>query len=285
MTYEGHAFPRPVTVDRLYSLHCDKYARNDLFPGESHPFCELIWVVRGSCALLTDNCAVKLTRGQGILVSPDNLHCLWGDREPFVFFVTAFSSPSDALAEIFDRPLWFSDALQRAFFAYCREAAGLFPREKHAARGKTDGPPFAQGQLALMALERFLIDLLRENREHASEVPHKGMPAARLVNGVCRYLAENRERPLTLDQVARDNAVSKSHLSAVFQEQMGRGVMRYFQELKIASARLFLEQGRYNCTEVAQRLGFSSLHTFSRAFKRVEGIAPEYYLRGAGGRS
>ncbi|GMQ58818.1 hypothetical protein AN1V17_32140 [Vallitalea sediminicola] len=35
----------------------------------------------------------------------------------------------------------------------------------------------------------------------------------------------------------------------------------------------------YSLTEIADIFGFSSIHSFSRTFKKIDGVTPSYYRR------
>ena len=53
----------------------------------------------------------------------------------------------------------------------------------------------------------------------------------------------------------------------------------YFNGLKILEAQRLIAQTPLNNTEIAERLGFSSVHHFSKAFKQKTGIAPTEYAK------
>ena len=52
---------------------------------------------------------------------------------------------------------------------------------------------------------------------------------------------------------------------------------RYFKNLKIDEAKIMIREGEYNFTEIAHRLGYSSIHYFSRHFKKATGMTPSEY--------
>ena len=40
-----------------------------------------------------------------------------------------------------------------------------------------------------------------------------------------------------------------------------------------------MKSGRYTVTQIAMRLGYDTLQSFSKAFRRVMGVPPTEYLR------
>ena len=55
--------------------------------------------------------------------------------------------------------------------------------------------------------------------------------------------------------------------------------MSWFGALKIQAARRLIREGRLNFTQIAARLGFQSVHYFSRRFRQATGMSPSEYER------
>ena len=55
--------------------------------------------------------------------------------------------------------------------------------------------------------------------------------------------------------------------------------MQYFSALKIDEAKKLISYNRYTFTEIAYRLGYSSLHYFSRQFKKSTEMTLSEYAR------
>ena len=93
------------------------------------------------------------------------------------------------------------------------------------------------------------------------------------------YIRDNLDQPLTLEQICRDNLVGRSQLQKLFHARTGGGVMAWFGALKIQAARRLIREGRLNFTQIAARLGFQSVHYFSRRFRQATGMSPSEYER------
>ena len=93
------------------------------------------------------------------------------------------------------------------------------------------------------------------------------------------YLERRVDQPLTLEQICRDNLVGRSQLQKLFHARTGGGVMAWFGALKIQAARRLIREGRLNFTQIAARLGFQSVHYFSRRFRQATGMSPSEYER------
>ena len=53
--------------------------------------------------------------------------------------------------------------------------------------------------------------------------------------------------------------------------------MEYLGKMKVDSAKQAIREGKKNFTEIANDLGYSSIHYFSRHFKKVTGMTPSEY--------
>ena len=49
--------------------------------------------------------------------------------------------------------------------------------------------------------------------------------------------------------------------------------------MKINYAKQMLRQGELNITEIAEQLGYDSIHHFSKQFKSITGMSPREYAK------
>jgi len=98
-----------------------------------------------------------------------------------------------------------------------------------------------------------------------------------LVKAVKKYLSEHIDEKITLNDISKQFMVSASTMKTVFKEVTGEGVITYFRNLKIETAKYLLEEGCESVEEIAMRLGFDTQGYFSRVFKLVTGKTPTEY--------
>ena len=82
---------------------------------------------------------------------------------------------------------------------------------------------------------------------------------------------------VTLDQIAREAALSRFHLSHAFCEAYGQPPLTYHRSLRLKDAGAKLRLGAASATELADQLGYASLSAFSRAFKGQFGVPPSHF--------
>ncbi|HEY9395733.1 MAG TPA: AraC family transcriptional regulator [Nocardioides sp.] len=88
-----------------------------------------------------------------------------------------------------------------------------------------------------------------------------------------RHYAE----PLDVAAIARVAHVSPAHFSRRFKAVFGETPHRYLQRRRIERSMALLRDTATPVTDVALRVGFTSLGTFSRTFRDIVGTSPTDY--------
>ena len=98
---------------------------------------------------------------------------------------------------------------------------------------------------------------------------------------VVRYMEENIETSLSLNEVANYLGYSVSHLSAMFKKAMGVSPINYFNQLKIKEACNLLRESNMKISQISHKVGISDSYYFSRLFTKIMGISPKEYRKTA----
>lgn len=106
-------------------------------------------------------------------------------------------------------------------------------------------------------------------------------PAPDLFSDVLAWIEAHLDEPLTLDQIARQAGLSPYHFSRLFSARMGRSVMAHVRGRRLVQgARRLAEHPELKLIDLAFDCGFESQEAFTRAFKRVLGVAPGRFRDG-----
>lgn len=81
-------------------------------------------------------------------------------------------------------------------------------------------------------------------------------------------------RDWTNAQLAQVACTSERHLTRLFREHAGIGLVDYINRIRIALARELLTQSQLDMERVAERAGFNSGRQLRRVWSRVEGVPP-----------
>lgn len=105
------------------------------------------------------------------------------------------------------------------------------------------------------------------------------------VDRVVALLRKNLVEPLSLEEIGREVGCSPFHLSRTFSREVGMSIPQYLRKLRMERSAELLRSGRYNVTEAALEVGYSSLSHFSQAFCQTMGCCPGLYPLKASGRA
>lgn len=273
---------RPVAVDRLYSVHYFEYTGSYAYPGERHDFWELLYVDKGSLLVTAGERQLRLERGQAVFHAPGEFHAFSAAGVAPDLVVAGFGCDSPAMDFFRDRTIAIRGEERSLLGRLVAESAAAFSTPLNASSvtqlQRRGTAPFGGEQLLCAALEELLIRLIR--REGSPQPGPDGRPEGDgVVAQVMDYLERRVDQSLTLEQICRDNLVGRSQLQKLFHAHTGGGVMAWFSDLKIQSARRLIREGRLNFTQIAGLLGFQSVHYFSRRFRQATGMSPSEYER------
>lgn len=116
----------------------------------------------------------------------------------------------------------------------------------------------------------FLCKEREEQRTRTSVVREEGdlVPRARA------FIDAHLSDPLRVKDLAKHCHASESTLSRAFTRELGATPGAYARERRLEAALLLLKAERYSVTEVAARVGYTSLPAFTGAFRRRFGAPP-----------
>ena len=129
------------------------------------------------------------------------------------------------------------------------------------------------------ALRQTLPAVAAEARGRAAEAEAR----PRMIDEISAYIREHySEAEMTLASVAERFHISESHLSFSFKAQQGTNFFSYVESLRIARAKTLLREDNQKICDIARMVGYSSVNSFCRAFKRSTGESATDYRNGIG---
>jgi len=93
------------------------------------------------------------------------------------------------------------------------------------------------------------------------------------------YAREHLSTPLSVDALANAACLSPRQVSRLFREETGRPPAKAIERLRVESARLMMEAGRFSAEEIAKKNGFGNRERMRRSFVRALGQSPQAIQR------
>ena len=138
--------------------------------------------------------------------------------------------------------------------------------------------PVERRTLAPLAVEELVFRLLRSDAATAMRSALRPGDA-RSITEAMKLMRMQAFRPLSVEAIARQVAMSPSHFAHRFRVIARMSPMRFVKEVRLDAARTLLLSDGVRASEVARRVGYESPAHFSRDFKRRFGTSPTRYAR------
>lgn len=286
MDYQSVFLFPTIEIHDIVTVHYFEYCSDFHFPGESHDFWEFLCVDKGEIHVTANAKDYDLTRGDIIFHQPNEFHRLRANyRVAPNLVVIAFVCHSPAM-DFFRERILSIDSFERNLLGQIIvETKNTFmdplddPGQKRMH--KKDHILTGSEQMIQLNLELFLLHLLRRhtitcNAPVAKEtIKQKSNDA--LYHRILEYLNLHLAEQLSIDDIADDTLIGRSQLQHLIREKEGCGVIDLFSRMKINQAKEFIRENNLNFTEISIALGYSSVHYFSRQFKKLTGMTPSEY--------
>jgi len=93
------------------------------------------------------------------------------------------------------------------------------------------------------------------------------------------YAKEHLSTPLSVDALANAAFLGSRQLSRLFRKETGQSAAKAIERLRVESARLMMQAGRFSAEEIASKNGFGNRERMRRSFVRAFGQSPQAIQR------
>lgn len=107
--------------------------------------------------------------------------------------------------------------------------------------------------------------------QHETASPGKEQPMDRIMQCVNEHY---RDLDFNVSKAAEYLSMSVSHLSTLFKQQTGIGLLNYINGLRVKYAKQCILERHVSVAQAAREAGFENTNTFIRIFKKYEGMTP-----------
>ncbi|MDF2814093.1 MAG: AraC family transcriptional regulator [Paenibacillus sp.] len=291
MEYVRFELRDELFVRRLISFSYKELSNEYSHQGEKHDFWEFAYVDKGEVLITTESGEHAMRQGDLVFYRPNEYHSLRTNHVTAPnLFIVAFDCYAPAMNCFGGQIFSLGDEERRLIAQLMEEGGNVFDRPIHTPRvtvlTRSANVTFGSEQLIRLYLETLLIVLAR--KQYQKEATPSKLPSllqnnkeAELTERVTAYMKEHLSEDITVDHICAALCVGKSQLKKAFKSAHGSGIMETFNDLKIEEAKVMIRETSYNFTEIGERLGYNSIHYFSKNFKKATGMTPSEYARSA----
>ena len=98
-----------------------------------------------------------------------------------------------------------------------------------------------------------------------------------IVQKVLEYISHNLDKNIKVSELASLLYMSPHYLGEMFRKNIGEPIKNYHNRLRMQRAADLLSAEIMNISQIAESLGFESVHYFSRRFKQFHNMSPCKY--------
>ena len=249
---------------------------------------ELIFVTGGQGTLYSNDVGYQLNRGDLLVVEPGTVHKGRAHPEnPFELFTLGYHFQADRL---------YADP---ALFGLDNLFLELFKLYKHQTKRtlvpncdqldevlndlfqETIEKQSYRQELMRSYLIQFFVLLARKLKAYVDR-NHSTLDTVEAIIRAKKHIHTHFQQPLTLEDIARVACLSPSHFCRIFKQETDYTPIEFLNSVRFENAKTLLLFSNFTLTEIADRIGFSSIHYFSRTFKKHQGISPLAYRQAKG---
>ena len=96
---------------------------------------------------------------------------------------------------------------------------------------------------------------------------------------IIKYIEDNYMNEITLDDLAELSGYSKFYFCKMFSRYTGSTLPDFINRRRIVASEFMLSDEELKITDIAMRVGFSSITTFNRAFRKINGCTPSEFRK------
>lgn len=263
----------------------EKGRRGEFSPRQSdhcHNYYELIYLLSGECRFLLNDSVYRLVKGDLVLVAPGELHHALYETNTCEIMGVYFNKEYidwDLLKKLLPQPS------SRQFHSFMGSIPPLYQEEFVTLSGRMLSESAGIDEYSEAFMSCYLHELLLILMRHSVMIEEE----PELLNSrdadiliATKYIYRNYQKPLTLDEVAAQAALSPTYFSRKFKQVTGMGFKEYLNSVRLKHAQTALLTTSGSITDIALENGFNDSNYFKDLFKKVYGKSPREYRKNAG---
>lgn len=231
-----------------------------------HTHVELIYIAKGSSKVQIGQTEYIVGEGQIAIAFPLQIHGYQDLEDLEGYIIICDPNEFNDLAEVFstgrpvnpiiniDNPL-FLDLFQKAVSTF-------------------HGNSKYKNELSKGCVQVILAEVL-EKIEMADHEPTD----MNIVEKILEYCDNEYMNPISLETLSKKVGASKYYISRIFSTKIKMSFNDYINTLRVNASKRFLKHTKDSIEIISADVGFSTVRSYNREFKRLVGISPSQYRK------
>lgn len=168
---------------------------------------------------------------------------------------------------------WRSDdELMQFFFEVQNPIARVWDEIERPGTGNGTLPVYRSDQTITELIDTleeaacYLCDCIRKEKENSKNA---------LSNEMLRFVETHyTDKEMCVSYVAQHLGISDNYLTRFFKEQTGKNFAAYVETKRMKLVEKYLLETEWSMAKIAEQVGYNTLDTFYKSFKKIYGLAP-----------
>ncbi|MGI6608669.1 MAG: AraC family transcriptional regulator [Erysipelotrichaceae bacterium] len=256
-------------IENIIACYYVVKSPNYVFPGETHSLYEFTYVDNGTLETMVDDEKYTINSNQCLFYGPGQRHSQ----------MVVGNEACSYLTVIFEASGVDDDILLNKVFSITKEIKIIID---DFVRNSNENISYSE-DLQVVALNSILLKILQfdslDKPYRETNIPINQNFQNNFLEEIITYIHNNLYRPLTVEDISQEFSVSRTYIQRIFNENLHTTPKKYIIDAKLAKSKILIKNGNYSLSEIADKLGYSSIHYFSRIFTSRFGITPSEYSK------
>lgn len=279
MEYARTSLPVCLSVRSITTIFRVDFSTYPRSGGESHYLAELKYIDLGTHSITVDGVPFTLNEGQMMIYAPFSFHDS-AESSCARASIVSFETDGEEFDELYNRVITLNSVQRKMISDIVDRGSELFtvadPKTGVVGMVPKAGVDPLELQKLKNQLELFFLDVYQTDK---SALSNRRIYRKDQFDALVVYMRSRLCESITLDDIARDCSMSVSKVKLIFSEQCDSSPIAYFISMKLDEAKRLISETPMNFTQISDHLGFTSVHYFSKLFKKKTGMTPSEYSR------
>ena len=260
----------------LMQIGCT-HSLGDYFVGY-HPhlnWLEITFITGGAGTIVTNGVSSSVTRGDLYISFPGDVHAIFSDNEsPLKFsFLALWPDEEELQKELEQIMVLNNDPSQRIISNENIEKliensiSEVILNDKYS------------NEILICCLNQIVRYIIRDFSLSGKSKKLKISSAQELCYRITNYISTHIYTMNSLESLAEYFGYSYGYLSGIYHKTTGESLINCYTSRRAEAAKALINEELLSFAEIAEILKYSSVYSFSRAFKNYFGITPSAYKK------